>query len=424
LTPQIELPEKLVPVFTGPARYRGAYGGRGSGKTRSFATMAAVRGLMYAQEGRSGIIVGAREYMNSLDESSMAEIKAAIASEPWLAASYEVGEKYIRTKDRRVEFDFVGLRHHLDSIKSKARILILWADEAEPITETAWGKTIPTVREHESEIWVTWNPERKQSATHKRFRESPPDDAKIVELNWRDNPWFPDVLERERLEDFVKRPDSYPHVWEGEFVTVMEGAYYARHLSAARTERRIGAVSADPLLPLKTFWDIGVSDATSIWVAQWVGREIRIVNYYEAENQPLSAHLAWLRSNGYESAECYLPHDGEKRDQVTAIRFEDHIRAAGFKARTIANQGRGAALKRVETARRLFPSMWFNEKTTQSGLDALGWYHEKKDDARGVGLGPDHDWSSHAADAFGLMCVAYEAPMKTPTIKHVPRKVI
>lgn len=424
MTPQIELPEKLVPVFTGPARYRGAYGGRGSGKTRSFATMAAVRGLMYAQEGRSGIIVGAREYMNSLDESSMAEIKAAIASEPWLAASYEVGEKYIRTKDRRVEFDFVGLRHHLDSIKSKARILILWADEAEPITETAWGKTIPTVREHESEIWVTWNPERKQSATHKRFRESPPDDAKIVELNWRDNPWFPDVLERERLEDFVKRPDSYPHVWEGEFVTVMEGAYYARHLSAARTERRIGAVSADPLLPLKTFWDIGVSDATSIWVAQWVGREIRIVNYYEAENQPLSAHLAWLRSNGYESAECYLPHDGEKRDQVTAIRFEDHIRAAGFKARTIANQGRGAALKRVETARRLFPSMWFNEKTTQSGLDALGWYHEKKDDARGVGLGPDHDWSSHAADAFGLMCVAYEAPMKTPTIKHVPRKVI
>ena len=352
------------------------------------------------------------------------EIKAAIASEPWLAASYEVGEKYIRTKDRRVEFDFVGLRHHLDSIKSKARILILWADEAEPITETAWGKTIPTVREHESEIWVTWNPERKQSATHKRFRESPPDDAKIVELSWRDNPWFPDVLERERLEDFVKRPDSYPHVWEGEFVTVMEGAYYARHLSAARTERRIGAVSADPLLPLKTFWDIGVSDATSIWVAQWVGREIRVVNYYEAENQPLSAHLAWLRSNGYESAECYLPHDGEKRDQVTAIRFEDHIRAAGFKARTIANQGRGAALKRVETARRLFPSMWFNEKTTQSGLDALGWYHEKKDDARGVGLGPDHDWSSHAADAFGLMCVAYEAPMKTPTIKHVPRKVI
>jgi len=424
LTPQIELPEKLVPVFTGPARYRGAYGGRGSGKTRSFATMAAVRGLMYAQEGRSGIIVGAREYMNSLDESSMAEIKAAIASEPWLAASYEVGEKYIRTKDRRVEFDFVGLRHHLDSIKSKARILILWADEAEPITETAWGKTIPTVREHESEIWVTWNPERKQSATHKRFRESPPDDAKIVELNWRDNPWFPDVLERERLEDFVKRPDSYPHVWEGEFVTVMEGAYYARHLTAARTERRIGAVSADPLLPLKTFWDIGVSDATSIWVAQWVGREIRVVNYYEAENQPLSAHLAWLRSNGYESAECYLPHDGEKRDQVTAIRFEDHIRAAGFKAKTIANQGRGAALKRVETARRLFPSMWFNEKTTQSGLDALGWYHEKKDDARGVGLGPDHDWSSHAADAFGLMCVAYEAPMKTPTIKHVPRKVI
>jgi hypothetical protein len=67
-------------------------------------------------------------------------------------------------------------------------------------------------------------------------------------------------------------------------------------------------------------------------------------------------------------------------------------------------------MKRVEAARRLFPSIWFNEKTTEPGLDALGWYHEKRDDARNIGLGPEHDWSSHGADAFGLMCVAYEQP--------------
>jgi phage terminase large subunit len=91
----------------------------------------------------------------------------------------------------------------------------------------------------------------------------------------------------------------------------------------------------------------------------------------------------------------------------------------------IPNQGAGAAKQRIEAGRRLFPSMWFNEETTQPGLDALGWYHEKKDEARNIGLGPEHDWASHGADAFGLMCVAYEAPKKKDApIKYKPNGVI
>jgi len=93
-----------------------------------------------------------------------------------------VGEKYIRTRDGCISFVFTVLRHNLDSIKSKARIHLLWVDEAEPVTENAWQKTIPTVREHDSEIWMTWNPEGRFSATHRRFRENPPKDAKIVEI--------------------------------------------------------------------------------------------------------------------------------------------------------------------------------------------------------------------------------------------------
>src|SRR5690349_8025103 len=116
-TVRLELPPKLIPVFTGPAMYRGAYCGRGSATTRSFAKMAAVQGLRFAAEGKEGIIVCGREFMNSLDESSLAEVKAAIASEPWLTSEYDVGEKYVRTKDRRISFDFIGLRHNLDSIK-------------------------------------------------------------------------------------------------------------------------------------------------------------------------------------------------------------------------------------------------------------------------------------------------------------------
>ena len=406
-TVKVELPPKLVPVFSGEARYRGAYGGRGSGKTRSFAKMAAIWGLKLSQEGKEGVIVCGREFMNSLDESSMAEVKAAINSEPWLASSYEVGDRFIRTADRRIEFVFTGLRHNLDSIKSKSRIHLMWVDEAEPVSETAWQKAVPTVREHDSEIWVTWNPERKNSATHKRFRENPPEQSKIVQLNYLDNPWFPEVLDKER-------PDQYGHVWEGDFVSVVEGAYYAKALALAQSQGRIGYVAADPLMSHRAFWDIGgtgaKADACSIWIAQFVGREIRVLDYYEAQGQPLAAHIAWLRAQGYSNAQCVLPHDGATNDRVHDVSYESALRDAGFEVQVVANQGKGAAKLRIEATRRLFPTIWFHRETTEGGRDALGWYHEKKDETRNIGLGPNHDWSSHGADAFGLMCVAYEQP--------------
>ena len=157
---QIELPPKLIPLFSEPnVRYRSSWGGRGSGKTRTFALMTAIKGYMYAEAGVRGLILGAREFMNSLEESSMEEIKQAIRSVPFLNDYYEMGEKYIRTKNRRVNYGFAGLRHNLDSIKSKARILLCWVDEAETVSEIAWRKLLPTVREDNSEVWITWNPE-------------------------------------------------------------------------------------------------------------------------------------------------------------------------------------------------------------------------------------------------------------------------
>ncbi|MER1779872.1 PBSX family phage terminase large subunit [Proteus mirabilis] len=216
---RIEIPPKLIPAFEGNYRYRCSHGGRGSAKTRTFALMTAIRGYMAAMNGQSGVILCAREYMNSLEESSMEEVKQAIRSVPWLNDFYELGEKYIRTKCRSVNYVFAGLRHNLDSIKSKARILIAWVDEAESVSEIAWTKLTPTVREAGSEIWVTWNPERDGSATDKRFRKNPPDNAVVVEMNYGDNPWFPSVLEEERLSD-QERLDSatYTWIWEGAYL--------------------------------------------------------------------------------------------------------------------------------------------------------------------------------------------------------------
>lgn len=407
---QIELPPKLIQIFDGEADVRGAYGGRGSAKTRSFALMTAVKAYIWANAGYEGIILCGRQYMNSLDDSSLEEIKAAIRSKDWLESFFDIGEKYVRTRDGRISYKFAGLDRNIDSIKSKSRILLCWVDEAEPVTESAWQVLIPTLREEVSELWVTWNPKNRKSATHKRFRLSDDSRYKVAEINWRDNPWFPAKLERDRQRDLTERPDHYAHIWEGDFATVIEGAYYATALNKARVERRIGKVAADPLMQIRAFWDIGVRDATAIWISQFVGREIRVLDYYEAVGQPLATHLQWLRSKDYGSAQCVLPHDGAHHDQVTATRFEDHIRSAGFEVQTVANQGKAAAMKRVEAGRRVFPSIWFNEETCKAGIEALGWYHEKRDDERNVGLGPEHDWASHGADAFGLMAISYEMP--------------
>lgn len=423
---RIALPPKLVPVFLGTAAYRGAFGGRGSAKTRSFAKMSAIWGARCAAAGQRGLIACGREFMNSLDDSSFAEVKAAIMSEPWLANIYEIGDKFIRTRDHQIDYAFVGLSRNLDSIKSRALIRLLWVDEAEPVSETAWSKAINTVREDGAEIWVTWNPERSSSATHKRFRLDPPSDAKIIELNWRDNPWFPKALNKKRLEDLQKRPETYDHIWEGNFAAVTEGAYYARHLLDAKNEGRIGRVIADPLIRKRAFWDIGgagaKADLNSIWIAQWVEREIRIIDFIEGQGQTLSYYVQELRSRGHGDAICYLPHDGVNANSVTGKRYEDHLRDAEFEVEIIKNQGPGAAMMRIEAARRLFPRVWFNAETTESGREALGYYHERKDEKRSIGLGPEHDWSSNAADAFGLMCVAYEEP-RTKAQSDIARRL-
>lgn len=417
-TAQIQLPEKLIPAFDGPADVRAAHGGRGSGKTRSFAKMIAVRGYMFGQQGISGILLCARQYMNSLDDSSLEEVKRAIQDEPFLASYYEVGEKYIASRDGRISFSFAGLDRSIASIKSKGRILLCWVDEAEPVTAEAWSTLIPTLREEGSdwnaELWVTWNPKSKKAACEARFRFANDPLIKVVELNWRDNPRFPAKLERERQRDLRERPDQYEHIWEGAYVTVVEGAYFAASLTAAKAANRIGNVSADPLMTYRLFFDIGGTgaraDAVAIWVAQFIGKEIRAVDYYEAVGQPLATHLTWMRERKYlpANSQVWLPHDGESNDKVFDVSYASAITAAGYHVTVVPNQGKGAAKARVEAGRRFFPSIWFNADTTLSGREALGWYHEKKDDERGIGLGPEHDWSSHAADAFGLMCVSAE----------------
>lgn len=415
-THEIELPDKLVPVFEGKARFRGARGGRGSGKTRGFAKMSAVIGAKAAAEGREGVILCGRQFMNSLADSSFSEVAAAIRSDVWLNSVYEIGESFIRTRDRRVEYLFVGLARNLSSIKSKARIILCWIDEAEDVSEPAWVVLIPTVREDGSEIWVTWNPRLKASATNKRFFAPTDADMKIVELNWRDNPWFPAVLEAERQRDKRDRPEQYEHIWEGSFATAATGAYYAQVLLQAKLEKRICRLARDPLLPVLSHHDIGGKGARAdnyvIWITQRAGREIRVLDHYNTRGQPLAHHVNWMRERGYQSAQVILPHDGANSGGP-AQTWEDAWRQAGFKdVRVIPNQGAGAAMYRIEQTRRHFSRVLFNEDTTEDGRIMLGLYAPKISEETGADRGPDHDYS-HDADAFGLMMCDYSEPRIT-----------
>jgi phage terminase large subunit len=403
---QLKIPDKLVPVFEGHARVRGSFGGRGSAKTRTFALMTAVRGYQWGMAGKTGQILCLREFMNSLEDSSLEEIKSAIREVDWLNDYYEMGEKYIRSKDGRVSYVFAGLRRNIDSLKSKSRILLAWVDEAESVSEMAWQKLMPTVREEESEVWVTWNPESKESATHKRYRENPPADAKIVEMNWRDNPWFPEVLNKERLEDKEKRPEAYDFIWEGDFLTHNAGAYYAIEMRDAKSSGRIGFVPYEPSLGVITSWDLGIGDSTSIWFLQVSGAEIRVIDYYEQNGVGLDHYARVLQDKGYVYSEHILPHDVQVKELGSGKSRIETLDNLGVRPITIAPKL--GVDDGIQAVRSILPRCWFDAEKVERGIDCLRQYHREYNETNKAWQGrPKHDWASHGADAFRYFAVGY-----------------
>jgi phage terminase large subunit len=401
---------KIFEPLLAPARYKGIYGGRGSGKSHFFGELL----VETCQAERGTLAVCIREAQRTLAQSSKRLIERKIAT-LGLGHQFRIFSDTIETPGDGLII-FRGMQEHTsESIKSLEGFRIAWIDEAQTLSARSLSLLRPTIRAQASELWASWNPRRRSDSIDDFLRVRKPEGAVVIKANWRDNPWFPAVLEEERKLDLAKYPERYDHVWEGDYARAFEGAYFAQMLAEARAQARIGKVAADPLLPLRAFIDIGGSgaaaDAFTIWIVQWVGNEIRVLDYYESVGQVLAFHVNWLRSHGYAHAILYLPHDGVAMNNITGKRYEDHLRDAGFAVEPpVKNQGKGAAMMRIEALRRLGPQLWFNEATTEAGRDAIGFYHERKDDVRNVGLGPEHDWSSHAADALGLMAIRYEQP--------------
>lgn len=410
-----------------PARYKGAHGGRGSGKSHFFAERV-IEDSLYERGLRTVCI---REVQKSLAQSSKLLIEDKIR-EFKLTSEFKIFDSVIEAPGDGIII-FNGMQDHTaESVKSLEGFHRAWMEEAQTISARSFEMLRPTIRSKGSEIWAGWNPRRKTDAVDAFFRgESKHPRAICVTANWRDNPFFPVELEEERQHDLKAFPDRYPHVWDGDYATAFKGAYYAQALTDTKNEGRICYVPRDPLVPIRAFFDIGGSgahaDAMAIWIVQFVGYQIRILDYIEGQGQVLGYYVQKMLKRGWGNAICVLPHDGSNSNNITGKRYVDHLREANFDVpEPIPNQGPGAAAQRIEAARRIFPRVFFVGPTTEAGRDALGYYHEKRDDKRNVGLGPDHDWSSHAADAFGLMAICYEEPreeIRPPKTKSYEQKI-
>ena len=407
-TLRIQTAPKFDPLCR-PARYKGAHGGRGSGKSHFFAGLLVEDSMRAPGEDGEGLrSVCIREVQKDLSQSAKLLIEDKLSQfDLGEADGFKVFKDVIETPHDGLII-FKGMNNYTaDSIKSLENFKRAWIEEGQTMGQTSMDLLRPTIRAEGSEIWASWNPRHKRDPVDAMFRgETKPTGSVVVES----------VLEQERLDCLANEPDKYDHIWEGGYAQVAEGAYYAASLAKAKEEKRIGFFAPDELMPYRAFFDIGgtgrKADATSIWIAQFIGDEIRVLDYYEALRQPLSAHLTWMRSNGYleKNTTIWLPHDGDAGEKIIDATYRSACEDAGYQVEVVPNQGRGAAMMRVDMARRLFPKMRFHDETTQGGRDALGWYHEKIDEDRGIGLGPEHDWSSHSADAFGLMAIAYEKP--------------
>lgn len=403
-----------------PARHYAFYGGRGGGKSWAVADH-----LLICAAERDWRVGCCREIQLTIKDSVKRLLDDRI-QELGLTDYFESTDKEIRGLRTNSLFTFFGLWRNPDGIKSTEGMDRVWVEEAARASQRSIDILIPTVRKDGSALIWTWNPEYEHDPVDRMFRgaSGPPPRSIVQRVSWEDNPWFPMEL-REAMEAmYASDPDRAEHIYGGEYVRAVEGAYFAKELRAARVQGRIGPhVLYDPNFALYAYWDLGRRDATAIWVAQRAEGRLRFIDYCEGEGQAPGYYMNWLRSNGYASAECVLPHDGARvsPDNPISMSYQTQLTAAGFRTRVIPNQGPNAAQQRIDAARRVFNRVDFHEDNCRVGLRALAHYHEKIHEVTRAHMGPEHNWASHGADAFGLACVDYRPPSSNIEQPLVPR---
>lgn len=406
-------PPKLKCLFK-PARYKIIHGGRGGGKSWSVA-----RALLLAGYNDPIRVLCAREFQASISDSVHRLLSDQIDA-LHLNDFYTIEKATIFGRNG-TEFRFAGISNNVQAIKSFEGITHCWCEEAENIRKRSWETLIPTVRRDGSEIWVTFNPQLETDETYQRFVVKPPPSAVVVRLNWSDNPWFPPVL-RDEMELLKERDeDAWLNVWEGHPRQNLDGAIYAAELRAAQDSGRICKVAYDATKPVHTFWDLGWADNTSIWFAQVVGFEYRVIDHLSGSQRPLQAYLVDLQARGYVYGTDWLPHDARAKQLGTGRSIEELMRAAG---RTVRIVPMLSVEDGINATRTIFANCWFDAEKCSEGLQSLRHYRYELDEKNGTFKKvPLHDFASHDADAFrslGISLKAKEDRKPSPLAVTVP----
>jgi phage terminase large subunit len=387
----IQLPRKAEPLRR-PARYKILRGGRGSGTSWTVA-----RQLLLDGAEKPLRILCAREIQNTIEESVHRLLADQIA-EMGLQGFYTVQDKLISGRNG-TEFVFKGIRG-LDVVKIKSfeGVDRVWVEEAQVVTKKSWDILEPTIRKAGSEIWVTFNPELDTDETWLRFVENAPPDAVVIEMNWRDNPWFPPELEKLRQQWKARDPEGYETVWEGKCRPAVEGAIYRKELEAMTRDKRFRPVPYDPLLKVHRVWDLGWNDLSSIIMVQRVGGELRIIDFFEDSHRTLPDYVQELKERKYNWGTDFLPHDGDSaRLESSGLSARDILSKLGC---SVAIIPKGDVEAGIKAARVIFNRCYFDKDKCPALVGHLKRYRRQINQSTQEPMGPLHDEHSHAADAF------------------------
>lgn len=252
---RLQLPAILRPIMDPSWRYITLYGGRGAAKSRSVGSVLTLYSAMAPRR-----TLCAREWQTSINDSVMSLIKSEIKRLN-LSHRFKYGRTYIEGKNGS-EFIFEGLRVNPDAIKGIEGIDYCWVEEAQRVSEASWIYLIPTIRNERSQIFITFNPEDDEDPTYKRFVKNPPKNCLTIKINWHDNPWFPFVLEQERLHCLETDPDAYDWIWDGNTRKISEAVIFKGKFSIETFETPDSAVfyhgadwgfGADPTVLVRCF---------------------------------------------------------------------------------------------------------------------------------------------------------------------------
>jgi phage terminase large subunit len=397
------------------ARYKILYGGRGGIKSWSIARALLIRG------GRQRVkILCARETQKSIRDSVHALLAEQIQI-LGLSSFYEVQKSTIIGRNG-TSFIFFGLKHNVADIKSCEGVDIVWVEEAANVSRASWSTLIPTIRREGSEIWVSFNPELETDETYRRFVLQPQPDSIVLKTTYRDNPWFPDVLQKEMEYCREHNPDEYTHVWEGCCVSILEGAIYANELRKVDVEGRICRVPYDSSKPVETFWDLGWDDSTAIWFVQQIGFEFHVIDCLDGEQKPLVHYVKELQARPYVYGTYHLPHDAKAKNLGTGKSIEEQMRQLGLRVSIVPQL---SVADGINAARSVFDRCWFDAEKCADGLQALRHYRYGERLELGVKTRePLHDWASHFGDSFRYFAVGFHQPAPKKLVEstyHAPQ---